>query len=297
MAKDKAREYTDRKLKQLERELARVYARAKSDIEAEWRKYMEKHGAKAETLYNSLLNARNSGDRALIAKATQLYQDEVKRITTHSTQYKRMVNELSGKLAHIDQEAYRLANNILADIYAVNYNDIKIPAGYSFKLVDAKTVTNLLKGEINLLKDERWNRQRLNAQVLQGLLRGESMDKIAKRLAPMIDGNRAAAVRNARTAVTYAENQGRLDSMEAAEEECGLVYKKQWVATHDSRTRDSHLEVDGEAVFLDEYFSNGLMCPADPMGDPEEVYNCRCTMNRVLWGTVNKDGVYKPWRP
>lgn len=295
MAKDKAREYTDRKLQELERELERVYARAKSEIETEWRKYMEKHGAKAETLYNSLLNARKSGIRADIEKAEQLYQAEMKRITTHSAQYKRMVNELSSNLAHIDQEAYRLANNILADIYAVNYNDLKIPAGYSFKLVDAKTVTNLLKGEINLLKDERWNRQRLNAQVLQGILRGESIPKIAKRLEPMIDGNRAAAIRNARTAVTYAENQGRLDSMEAAKEECGLVYKKQWIATHDNRTRESHLEVDGEEVFLDEYFSNGLRCPGDPTGDPAELYNCRCTMNRVLWGTVSEDGKYKAW--
>lgn len=274
MAKDKAREYTDKKLKQLERELERAYARAKSDIETEWRKYMDKHGAKAETLYNSLLNARNSGIRADIEKAEQLYQQEMKRITTQNKAYKRMVNDVSAKLAHIDQEAYAMTNNILRDIYAVNYNDLKIPAGYSFNLIDGKTVKRLALGEINLLKDERWNRQRLNAQILQGILRGESIPKIAKRLEPMIDGNKAAAIRNARTAVTYAENQGRLDSMEAAEEECGLVYKKQWVATHDNRTRESHIEIDGEAVFLDEYFSNGLRCPADPTGDPAEVYNC-----------------------
>ena len=296
MARDKARAYTDRKLHELERELERAYARAKSEIETEWRKYMQKHGAKAETLYNSLLNARNSGVRTDIEKAERLYQAEMKRITAQNRAYKRMVDDLSVKLAHIDQEAYAMANNIMRDIYAVNYNDIKIPVGYSFRLVDAKTVKTLATTEINLLKDTRWNRRRLNAQILQGILRGESMPKIAKRLEPMIDGNRAAAIRNARTAVTYAENQGRLDSMEAAEDECGLVYKKQWIATHDNRTRESHAEIDGETVFLDEYFSNGLMCPADPTGEPEEVYGCRCTMNRVLWGTVNKDGKYKAWQ-
>ena len=257
---------------------------------------MDKHGAKAQRLYDALLTARNSGDSASIAKAEAKYQAELKAITTQNKAYKRMVDDIAEKLAHIDQEAYSMANNILRDVYAVNYNDIEIPRGYSFKLVNAKTVKRLALGEIDLLKDIRWNRQRLNAQILQGILQGESIPKIADRLAPMVDGNRAAAVRNARTAVNYAENQGRLDSMKAAEEECGLVYAKEWVATLDSRTRESHAEINGEQVGLDEYFSNGLMCPGDPSGDPTEVYNCRCTMKRILVGTISKDGVYRPWQ-
>lgn len=296
MAKDKARAYSDRELKKLEKELARAYAQAKSEIEAEWTAYMDKHDAKAQRLYDALLTARNSGDSASIAKAEEKYQTELKAITTQNRAYKRMVNDIAGKLAHIDQEAYNMANNILRDVYAVNYNDIKIPRGYSFKLVNAKTVKRLALGEIDLLKDTRWNRQRLNAQILQGILQGESIPKLADRLAPMVDGNRAAAVRNARTAVNYAENQGRLDSMKAAEEECSLVYAKEWVATLDDRTRESHAEINGEQVGLDEYFSNGLLCPSDPSGDPAEVYNCRCTMKRVLVGTISKNGVYRPWQ-
>ena len=71
---------------------------------------------------------------------------------------------------------------------------------------------------------------------------------------------------------------------------------KVWVATTGeipNRTRESHLELDGEEVLVDEPFSNGLMCPADPTGEPEEVYNCRCTMDRHIytkkeWEEMNK---------
>jgi SPP1 gp7 family putative phage head morphogenesis protein len=274
MAKDKARDYTDRKLNELEKALSREYSRAKSEIEAEWKDYMQKHGAKAEELYNALRAARHSGDSAAIKDAKEKYQAEMRRITSDNKRYKQMVQETADKLAHIDKVAYDMANNVLGDVYAVNYNSLKLPRGYSYKLVDARTVKNLALGQIDLLKDERWNKQRLNGEVLQGILRGESMDKIAERISPMVDGNRAAAIRNARTAVTSAENRGRIDGMKAVDEECGLVYEKRWIATNDSRTRESHADIDGETVPLDEPFSNGLMYPADPDGEPEEVFNC-----------------------
>lgn len=59
---------------------------------------------------------------------------------------------------------------------------------------------------------------------------------------------------------------------------------KQWDATLDGRTRDSHRRVDGEIRELDEKFSNGLMFPGDPSGGAAEVVNCRCTSNtRARW--------------
>lgn len=52
----------------------------------------------------------------------------------------------------------------------------------------------------------------------------------------------------------------------------------QWISTVDDRTRDSHLELDGEITFADGtgVFSNGLKFPGDTSGDPEEWMNCRC---------------------
>lgn len=64
----------------------------------------------------------------------------------------------------------------------------------------------------------------------------------------------------------------------------GADVVKQWDATLDGRTRDSHRRVDGEIRELDEKFSNGLMFPGDPNGSAAEVVNCRCTSNtRARW--------------
>ena len=52
---------------------------------------------------------------------------------------------------------------------------------------------------------------------------------------------------------------------------------KTWHAAHDSRTRKSHLDVDGEIVPINEPFSNGLMYPGDKNGRIEEWINCRCS--------------------
>jgi hypothetical protein len=58
----------------------------------------------------------------------------------------------------------------------------------------------------------------------------------------------------------------------------GIDLQKEWMATLDSHTRDSHADVDGERVDVNSKFSNGLMYPGEAGGAPAEVYNCRCTM-------------------
>ena len=74
--------------------------------------------------------------------------------------------------------------------------------------------------------------------------------------------------------------------------ELGFEVMKKWLATLDDRTRESHVDLDGEVVEVDEPFSNGLMYPADPSGEPEEVYNCRCTMISEIKGVQYKDNRY-----
>jgi SPP1 gp7 family putative phage head morphogenesis protein len=125
--------------------------------------------------------------------------------------------------------------------------------------------------------------KKINAETLQGILQGESMDKIAKRLRNVQEMNKTQAIRSARTLVTGAENKGRLDSHKRAEED-GIILEEKWVATKDGRTRHSHAMLNGETKKTNETFSNGLEYPGDPSGRPEEVYNCRCTMTAKVLG-------------
>jgi len=49
--------------------------------------------------------------------------------------------------------------------------------------------------------------------------------------------------------------------------------------------RDSHIEVHGDVVPLNEPFlvdSSEMMHPGDPNGGPEEIINCRCAVVPVV---------------
>lgn len=66
--------------------------------------------------------------------------------------------------------------------------------------------------------------------------------------------------------------------------------KRVWDATGDSRTRDTHLEMDGQEVGLDEPFvapgGDRMMFPGDTTldADPSETINCRCRLRiKVDW--------------
>ena len=95
--------------------------------------------------------------------------------------------------------------------------------------------------------------------------------------------SRDSAIRTARTAVTGAQNAGRMDSYAAAEK-MGIKLKKVWLATLDARTRRSHAMLDGEQVAQDKKFSNGCRFPGDPQGPPWDIYNCRCTLIAAVEG-------------
>ena len=126
--------------------------------------------------------------------------------------------------------------------------------------------------------DLAYNKSQINGAIESAIIQGKSIDHISDDLQKRMESvNRNSAIRTARTATTCAQNAGNLDSFYKAQE-MGIATEKQWVCTQDDRTRESHLELDGEHVPLDEEFSNGLQYPGDPSGDPSEVYNCRCTM-------------------
>lgn len=178
-------------------------------------------------------------------------------------------------------------NQYIAENSDYNYDEDLI----AFSLIDKATVTGLKK-TVNETKDEDWNIKQLNSKLLQGILNGDPVQKIADSFLTVVGNNKASAERNARTMVTGAENKGRLDSYENLAGQ-GVVQKKVWIATPDDRTRESHFEIDGEEVDIDQAFSNGLMFPGDQSGDPSEWWNCRCSMRDHIVGFVKPDGSIK----
>ena len=62
---------------------------------------------------------------------------------------------------------------------------------------------------------------------------------------------------------------------------------KVWLATDDSRTRETHDLADGQRTLMSEPFRVGgaaLMFPGDPRGPAQEVINCRCSLLPLILG-------------
>ena len=277
---DTAHEKTDEKLEEMEKRLSAIYSRADKEIQQTADEYFSKFAKQDEAKRKLLEQGKITEEE---------YTKWRKGKVMYGKRFTEMKEQCAKQLLNVNKTAVAYINGELPEVYALNYNAIESAVdgvgGYSFTLVDADTVRNLAVTDTSLLpykkidpkKDIPWNMKKINAETLQGILQGESMDKIAKRMMNVQEMNRTQAIRSARTIVTGAECKGRQDSYARAEAD-GIILERTWLATNDSRTRHSHAVLDGETKPIDTPFSNGLMYPGDPDGEPSEVYNCRCTL-------------------
>ncbi len=286
---DKAHVFTDLKLEEMEKRLSAIYSRAEKEIQKTADEYFSKFAKQDEAKRKLLEQGKITEEE---------YTKWRKNKVMYGKRFTEMKEQCAKQLLNVNQTALAYVNGELPEVYAINYNALESAVdgvgGYSFTLVDADTVRNLAVTDTSLLpykkidpkKDIPWNMKKINAETLQGILQGESMDKIAKRLRNVQEMNKTQAIRSARTIVTGAENKGRQDSYKRAEED-GIVMKREWIATNDSRTRHWHAELDGVEVDVDEPWENEfgeIMFPGDPSADPANTYNCRCSMSAKVVG-------------
>lgn len=295
---DKAHLLTDKKLEKMEKRLSAIYSEAQSDIQKKADEYFDKF-KKAD------FQKRDLVEKGKLAE--EEYRAWRQGKIMHGKRFTTMKKEIAQQLLNVNQTATAYINGELPEVYALNYNalaeDVEGVGGYSFTLTDRDTVKNLATTDKSLLpfreldpaKDIPWNMKKINSQVLQGIIQGESIPKISKRIMNVQEMNKDAAIRSARTIVTGAENKGRQDSYARAEAD-GIVLQKEWLATNDSRTRHAHDTLDGVVVDQDKPFETVLwlsknkrmpdkiMFPGDPSAHPANVYNCRCALRAVVKG-------------
>ena len=286
---DTAHAKTDLKLEEMEKRLSAIYSRAENEIQKTADEYFSKFAKQDEAKRKLLEQGKITEEE---------YTKWRKGKIMYGKRFTEMKEQCAQQLLNVNQTALSYINGELPEVYALNYNALESAVdgvgGYSFTLVDADTIRNLAVTDTSLLpykeidpaKDIPWNMKKINAETLQGILQGESMDKIAKRMMNVQEMNKTQAIRSARTIVTGAENKGRQDSYKRVEKD-GIVMKREWIATNDSRTRHWHAELDGAEVDIDEPWVNEfgeIMFPGDPSADPANTYNCRCSMAAKVIG-------------
>lgn len=287
---DYGHEQTDKMLKKLEKQIHKEYSKAAKEVEKSMLQYLKRF----EENDNEMLSKLNAGE---ITKKEYTEWRNKQMIINDKWQKQR--DQLTETYMNADKVASELIKDTTYEAYALNHNygtfeaekGAKVDTSYT--LYSKDTVARLVKDDPQLLPKigkttsekirrgelKKWNEKQIQSVMMQGVLQGESIPKIAKRLATTVgEKNSYSHIRAARTMTTSAENAGRIDSYKRAES-MGIKMKKQWLATLDGRTRHSHRILDGESVPINKEFSNGLMFPADPDGDdPAEIYNCRCTL-------------------
>lgn len=288
----------DKVLLGISKALRKTYKQAEQEARRRLNQYMTKFTADI-TAKRALLNA---GDITQ-AEFNQWYAGRI----AQGRRWKNLITAMASDYTHANENAMKMINGELPSVFVFTANEAseeiidqltgkalsKIKG--TWELYDRDTIQRLATEDRKLLptksvdipKDIRWNQRHLQSALTSGLLQGDSIDKLANRLQSVTDMNRNAAIRNARTMVTGAENAGRQTSYDRMTKN-GVKMKKVWMATHDSRVRDAHEVMDGQEVDEDEFFIDGegnkLMYPGDPNGDPSSVYNCRCTMHAKVKG-------------
>lgn len=123
------------------------------------------------------------------------------------------------------------------------------------------------------------------AEISDGNAQGESMDVVAARIEDKLltSGsewwdNRAKVI--ARTETNRAWNAGQLAAAQYYEPTSSR-WVKVWDTDVDGHERPAHKRAEGQVRSLSDTFQVGgedLRFPGDPAGRPENVINCRCSM-------------------
>lgn len=300
---DLGHKLTDAELAKLERRIGKLYREAGEELQATIDAYFEQFKKRDEEM-KALIGTVQNGKEWTEADYKQWRLNQIGR----GERYQAMRDKVAHRMTDANAVAVSYTNDATPGIYSLNrnyaaYTIEQVAGNVGFDLWDEQTVKRLMVEQPDLMPyyppkralkrgiDLAYGKTQITASVTSSILQGKSIkhmaDDLQKRITTM---SRDSAIRTARTAVTGAQNAGRMDSYAAAEK-MGIKLKKEWLATLDARTRHSHAMLDGEQVAQDKKFSNGCRFPGDPQGPPWEIYNCRCTLVAAVDGVDTSDGL------
>lgn len=298
MRPDKGYDLTEKELKALEKRIYDSYKEAYDGLTDIIKEYFAKFADRDEAEKARL----DAGD----ITEEQYKQWRLAQIG-RGKRFEALRDKVADRMTNANAAAVAYVNDATPGIYSLNrnfaaYTIEQVTGDVGFDLWDEQTVKRLIVEQPELMPyyppkralkrgiDLAWGKKQITASVTSSILQGKSIKHMADDLqSRIVTMNRDSAIRTARTAVTGAQNAGRMDSYFAAEK-MGIKCRKEWMATLDGRTRHSHAVLDGEVVDNDKKFSNGCRFPGDPQGRPEEVYNCRCTLVSVIEGIDTSGG-------
>ncbi len=308
MKPDEAHVWTDAELEKLESRIAAEYKKAAEELQEKIDDYFEQFKKRDAEQFQLLQDGKITQQQYTQWRLAQIGRGK---------RFEALRDRVAERMTNANEVAAAYINDHTPGIYSLNRNyaaytiEQQVGRDVGFDLWDEQTVKRLVVEQPDLMPyyppkravkrgiDLKWGKQQITAQITSGILQGESIKHLADRLQTNIPNmNRTSAIRAARTAVTGAQNAGRLDSYFRAEE-MGIKLKKRWLSTLDNRTRHAHALLDGQTQPNDKPFHSilgDIMFPGDPSATPANIYNCRCTLIAEVEGVDMSDALRRdPW--
>ena len=286
---DPAHRRTDKELAALEKRIAAEYKKAAEELQEKIDDYFEKFKNRDAEQFQLLQDGKITQQQYTQWRLAQIGRGK---------RFEALRDRVADRMTKANEIAAVYINETMPSVYALNRNyatyEIEHVYGEAgFELIDEQTIRRLLVERPDLMPyyppkravkrgiDLGWCKRQITAQITSGILQGESIKHLADRLKTNIPNmNRTSAIRAARTAITGAQNAGRMDSYRRAEE-MGIELEREWLATLDNRTRHAHRILDGQRAKMDEPFrvdGYEIWYPGDTSAPGYLVYNCRCTL-------------------
>lgn len=250
-------------------------------------------------VYQQALKDCDEKIRLLSARA-DMNPDNLQSIIYQKQYQQALKGQLEGVIENLHSNSYATISDYLSRCYQDGFVGTMYDiAGQGIPLVipiDQDQVTQAIQIDSKLSKslydrlgeDTSYLKMAVRAEVSRGIANGSTWNQVAEKLSKHMQNTPFSksynnAMRIARTEGHRIQCKAASDAQYKAKEK-GADIVKQWDATLDGRTRDSHRQVDGEIREIDKPFSNGLMMPGDSKGSAAEVVNCRCALlQRARW--------------
>lgn len=282
--------------KEVMKKLSALYRDAFRSIEKEVNDFMMKYAVDHKLDYATVTQMLTPIDLAEYNEKIQelhaMYRDtkseyikiEIERLKARSkiTRLRALQDAINVELCKVTHEYQMTLEDTLIGLFSDQYTKAcelmgvmapGIPREAIIKIIEYPYAGRMYSDNIWRNKDNLVNF--INQEITVGIIRGESIQKIARRLrnetkADTLRLAQSWAERLVRTEINYAMNQAHLKGYK----DSGVVEKYEFLAAHDKRTSKLCRDLDGEMFELSKAVVGENYPPMHP--------NCRSTVVPVL---------------
>lgn len=304
---DPAHLETEATLKRMEAKIAKEYKQATEEMQDKIDDYWSRYKLKDQKWQEWVADGKKTADQYRKWQEQQLMVGK---------SWESLKDSLAQDMHNANVIAKQIAQGYQPEIFANNFNyavyesEVGAKVNTSFTLYDKNTVNRLLeddpdfippmgrKAKDNIAKglDIPWNKKQVQSAMVQGILQGESIPQLSKRIATTVgEKNYKSAIRNARTMTTGVQNAGRMEGYKRSVE-MGIDMEVEWNAVKDNRTRHEHRQLDGQRQQVGQPFEvHGIKIEyaGDPHAPAHMIYNCRCTLRGIVAGLEPRARKYR----